>query len=1153
MQQNRLHLLSSKRFLPLFASQFLGAFNDNIFKNALIIYMTYVVIDQSSVDPEIMVTLAAGIFVLPFFLFSSTAGRLADKWDKAKLIRIIKFIEIPLIIGAAAAFLLHSIPLLMILLFLMGMQSTFFGPLKYGILPDQLLKNELIEGNALIEAATFLAILAGTILGGLLILANNGTNLVAIVMIMTAFAGWLASLFIPSTPARSPEIKIGFNIWKDTQALLHHIQQNKIIFRSILGISWFWLLGATYLSQLPTFSKNIIGGNEQVVTLFLVIFSVGIAIGSLLCNRLLKQEIAATYTPVGILGVTLFSIDLFFAAGQISPAENTALIGATEYLSTFTHWRILFDLLGISICGGIFIVPLYAIIQDCSETSHRSRVFAANNIINALFMVIAAIAISLMYYSNFSVTDCFLTLAILNGFVALYISTLLPHALVKSLLQALLYTCYRLEIKGLENYRDIGEKSIIVANHLSFLDAILLSVCIPDQLCFAINTHIAQKWWIRPFLFLAETVAIDPTNPMSTRLLIDRVKKGKRIVIFPEGRLTVTGSLMKIYEGPAMIADKSGATLLPISIVGAQYTPFSRLKGKLRIRWFPRITITIMPPEWLNLPNEVRGKQRRQLAGNKLYDIMTSALFHSNDLQQTLFQSLLDASHIHGRNHIIAEDIERQPITYSQLLTRSFILGSRLCKFSKPAENIGLLLPNSIGAIVTFFALQAYARIPAMLNFSVSKANLMNACQIASIRTLVTSSRFIEVAKLTSVIDNFRAMGITVLYLEDLRQEIHWWHKLLGFLAGLIPQTYYRLCCPASYPDTPAVILFTSGSEGLPKGVALSHVNLQANRFQVAARIDFGPTDIVFNVLPIFHSFGLTGGTLLPILSGIKAFLYPSPLHYRAIPELIYDSNATILFGTDTFLTGYARHANPYDFYSLRYVFAGAEKLRESTRRVWSENYGVRIFEGYGATETSPILSLNTPMHNRPGSVGRMLPGIAYRLEKISGIEEGGKLLVSGPNIMMGYYLINAAGQINPPNQGWYDTGDIVAIDQDGYIFIKGRAKRFAKIAGEMISLTAVEAYISKLWPNYQHAVVAIPDSKKGEQLVLITTNPTAGRNEILTYVNQQGFGELSIPKTILIKEDIAVLGSGKTDYVALLDWVNTQSTQTHNKDQLND
>jgi acyl-[acyl-carrier-protein]-phospholipid O-acyltransferase/long-chain-fatty-acid--[acyl-carrier-protein] ligase len=310
----------------------------------------------------------------------------------------------------------------------------------------------------------------------------------------------------------------------------------------------------------------------------------------------------------------------------------------------------------------------------------------------------------------------------------------------------------------------------------------------------------------------------------------------------------------------------------------------------------------------------------------------------------------------------------------------------------------------------------------------------------------------------------------------------------------------------------------------------------------VSSLIDFGPTDIVFNALPIFHSFGLTGGMLLPVLSGIKTFFYASPLHYRAIPELVYDTNATLLFGTDTFLAGYARHANPYDFYSLRYVFAGAEKLRESTRRTWSENFGVRIFEGYGATETAPILSINTPMHNRAGSVGRMLPGISYQLEKIPGIKNGGKLLVSAPNVMKGYYLIDSPGQVTPLLNSWYDTGDIVEIDNEGYIFIKGRAKRFAKIGGEMVSLAAVEEYVSKLWPDYIHAVVQIPDAKKGERLVLITTNPTANRNDLISYVQEQGIGELSIPKTILVINEMPILGTGKTDYVTLHDWVLQQT-----------
>ena len=339
-------------------------------------------------------------------------------------------------------------------------------------------------------------------------------------------------------------------------------------------------------------------------------------------------------------------------------------------------------------------------------------------------------------------------------------------------------------------------------------------------------------------------------------------------------------------------------------------------------------------------------------------------------------------------------------------------------------------------------------------------------------------------------------------------------------------------------PDDPAVVLFTSGSEGVPKGVVLSHKNIQSNRYQLASRVDFGPTDIVFNALPIFHSFGLTGGTLLPLLSGIRTFFYPSPLHYRIVPELIYEANATIMFGTDTFLSGYARFANSYDFYSIRYVFAGAEKLKEETRKLWSEKYGVRIFEGYGATETSPVLSTNTPMHNKPGTVGRLLPGIQYKLEDVPGIEDGGKLIVSGPNIMKGYLLADNPGVLVAPENCIYDTDDIVDFDEEGYVTIKGRAKRFAKIVGEMISLTAVETYLAELWPDQQHAVVSIPDSKKGEALVLVTDYTNAKREDISAYTKEHGIGEFSVPKNIKIVDAIPLLGTGKTDYVGVKDLV---------------
>ncbi|MGH8552683.1 MAG: AMP-binding protein, partial [Methylococcales bacterium] len=337
-------------------------------------------------------------------------------------------------------------------------------------------------------------------------------------------------------------------------------------------------------------------------------------------------------------------------------------------------------------------------------------------------------------------------------------------------------------------------------------------------------------------------------------------------------------------------------------------------------------------------------------------------------------------------------------------------------------------------------------------------------------------------------------------------------------------------------PDSPAVVLFTSGSEGAPKGVVLSHANLLANREQLAARVDFSSGDIILNVLPLFHSFGLTAGTLLPLLSGMRTFLYPSPLHYRIVPEISYDINATILFGTNTFLAGYAQHAHPYDFYSIRYVFAGAEKLQDETRLIWSTKFGIRIFEGYGATETGPVLAANTPMDNLYGAVGRLLPGIEYRFEEVPGIANGARLHVRGPNVMLGYLLASRPGAIVPPcscfGEGWYDTGDIVDIDENGFLSIRGRVKRFAKIGGEMVSLAAAENLAAKVWPSGQHAVVALPDPKKGEQLVLITDVSGANRHEILK--NAKGIGEINLPKLVVPVDSVPLMGSGKIDYPAV-------------------
>ncbi len=366
-----------------------------------------------------------------------------------------------------------------------------------------------------------------------------------------------------------------------------------------------------------------------------------------------------------------------------------------------------------------------------------------------------------------------------------------------------------------------------------------------------------------------------------------------------------------------------------------------------------------------------------------------------------------------------------------------------------------------------------------------------------------------------------------LIYLEDLRDSITMGDKLRGMLA-------HRRPLARRQPDEPAAILFTSGSEGAPKGVVLSHRNMLANAAQAAARIDFGRSDKVFNVLPIFHCFGLTVGFVLPVISGVPIYLYPSPLHYRIVPELVYGSNATILFGTDTFLSGYARTANAYDFRSIRYVVAGAEPVKELTRATWSEKFGVRILEGYGVTETAPVLALNTPMFNKFGTVGRLMPGVESRLEPVAGVEGGGRLFVRGPNVMLGYLKAENPGVLQAPDEGWHDTGDIVAIDEHGFVSIKGRAKRFAKIAGEMVSLAAIETLAAELWPKALSAAATEIDPRKGERIVLVTQEKDATRADFQTYAKSKGAADLMIPAEVMIVESIPVLGSGKLDFAAV-------------------
>lgn len=710
--------------------------------------------------------------------------------------------------------------------------------------------------------------------------------------------------------------------------------------------------------------------------------------------------------------------------------------------------------------------------------------------------------------------------------------------MLRTIVRRLLARLYRVKIIGAEYFEAAGERVLIVANHTSFLDPVLLWAFLPESVTFAINTQIAQKFWVRQALRWVQVFPMDPTKPMSIKALTHFLRHDRKAVVFPEGRITVTGALMKMYDGAGLIADKAAARVLPIRVDGAQYTPFSRLRGIVRLRWFPSITLNILPPRTLELPPEVRGDERRKRLGIMLEDLMSEMMFATGNHRRTLFEALLDARKIHGGGRTVLEDMQRKPLTYSGLITRSLALGEKLVELTGEGEAVGLLLPNANGTVATLLGLQIHRRTPALLNYSAGAQSLSAACEGAAIRTVVTARRFVEMAKLEDDLAQL-SQRARIVYLEDLGASMGFADRARAVLrAGRA----YLWGSSAGDADAPAVILFTSGSEGVPKGVVLSHANLLSNREQLAAKVDFNAQDRILNALPLFHSFGLTAGTLLPLLSGMRCFLYPSPLHYRIIPEIAYDINATILFGTNTFLAGYARSAHPYDFYSMRYVFAGAEKLQAETRRLWSEKFGIRVLEGYGATETSPVLAVNTPMHYRANSVGRFLPGIRYQLEPVPGMNSGARLHVSGPNVMLGYLLPDNPGKLVPPlsvcGPGWYDTGDVVEVDEEGFVTIQGRVKRFAKVGGEMVSLAAVEELAVRRWPEARHAAIALPDVRKGEQIVLVSDYRRAERAELVQYARAEGFGEIHLPRLIHVVANIPQLPTGKIDYpsvVALL------------------
>ncbi len=707
--------------------------------------------------------------------------------------------------------------------------------------------------------------------------------------------------------------------------------------------------------------------------------------------------------------------------------------------------------------------------------------------------------------------------------------TVIGRALGKRTLQALLRVLFRVKVTGDQRVFE-NDRTLIVANHESFLDGLLLAVFLPVDATFVVHSQVLSNVLFRWLLSFVPHLAVDSSNPLAIKLICRLVETGRPVVIFPEGRLTVTGSLMKVYDGAGFVAARTAATVVPVRIEGAGHSYFGRLAGVYPLKLLPKIRIAIQPRREIPMPALPSAKMRRRRTGELMRRILLDMLVATRP-QRTLFQAFLDAKATFGSRYRLVEDVRLKEESYGSLQRMTAALARLLGKMTRADETVGVMMPNAAPTLGVILALSATGRVPALLNYTAGPEGLRAACRLARVRTIITSRVFLEKARLMGLTEN--SGEVRIRYLEDLPGTVGFGDKLWILLYRIFPRTM----SVARGPDDPAIVLFTSGSEGKPKGVVHTHASLLSNVAQVRAVADFSPLDKFMVALPIFHSFGLACGVIMPLVSGCKVFLYPSPLHYRIIPELVYDRNCTVLFGTSTFLANYGKFAHPYDFGRLRYVVAGAEKLSEEVRRLWIEKFGIRVLEGYGVTECAPVIAVNVPMACRIGGVGQFLPGMEYRLESVPGINEGGELHVKGPNLMKGYLLYDNPGVIQPTQSlsaGWYCTGDIVYVDDDDFIHIRGRVKRFAKIAGEMISLEVVEQIAAAALPQFAHAASSRVDPAKGEALVLFTTAPALGREILMAAARSIGASELAIPRVVQRVSEIPLLGTGKTDYVRL-------------------
>lgn len=1099
---------------PFLWTQFLGAFNDNIFK------MVVSFLAMGAMGEVEGVSLVGAVFILPFLLFSGYAGHLADTVGKRSVLVWMKWLEVAAMVLAVPALLTGHIGLLLVVLFLMATQSTFFSPAKYGILPELLPEHELSRANGLLEMSTFVAIVVGTSVGGLVYTAWQDTpEAIGLVLVAIAVIGTWASHRIPAVVAAAPHQVLQLAPWGEIATGLRRLLSDRTLWMTAVGASFFWFLGALLQLALLPYATTTLGVNEAAATQLYTALAVGIGLGSLVAGRLSGSHIELGLVPLGSLGMGVFALAL--AASSSSYAWSAASLAA----------------LGFS--GGFFAVPLNALLQHRPAAHERGRILATANVMQTVGILLAS---ALLWFLGtqlgWTMPAVFAAAGVFTLVAGVYVLLTLPAFFIRFTLWLLTHTVYRITVTGRSHVPTDGP-ALLICNHVSMVDGLLVGASVQRFVRFLIHGPYFRLPLVHFVMSRLHGIPITAGDKADVDRSIARarqeLREGHVVCIFAEGAVTRTGNLLPFRRGFERILEGLDVPVIPVYLDRVWGSVFSFKRGKFFWKRPERLPYPVTVTYGAPLPATVTAREMR-LA---ISELGSEAMRHRHPPSAQLHTAFIHSARRHW-GQLAAADSTGQTLSYGRLLTGALVLGDVIRRRTAGQEHVGLLLPSSVGGAVANLATLMAGRVPVNLNFTTG-ADVMQASKLAAgITTVITSTRFLDKSGLAATPD--------MVYLEDIRAEVTGPQRLMGLLrARLWPQRLLRrrVGDPRWSSSSPAAIIFSSGSTGVPKGVVLTHANLLSNVDSLSQIFHMHQDDCFIGVLPFFHSFGLTGTLWFPLLQGCAVAYHPNPMDAKTVGELAQTYKGSMLISTPTFAQSYMRRCTREQFAHIRYAIVGAEKLREPLARAFKETFGIDLLEGYGCTEMAPVVAANVPdqqhggrtqVGTKPGSVGHPIPGVAVKVvDPDTGegplIDREGLLLVKGPNMMAGY-LNDPVRTAEAIRDGWYITGDIARVDDDGFIFITDRLARFSKIGGEMVPHIKIEDTINDLLGELASAVTAVPCNVKGEKLVVFYTRQDVPPAELWDRLISSGLPRLWIPKRddLVPIEAIPTLGTGKID-----------------------